>query len=186
MTELFDIVDQNDQPTGKTTDKVAAHRDGILHRVAAILVFTDSGELLIQEHKSHGRLWDHSVGGHVQAGESYSAAAKRELDEELGLDLPLEEIKTGVPTLNIDPRPQYKNGKHFYGVYTCSVPSDWVHKETEEVDRLIAMPVAEVVKIMNSEPEKFLNGFFITLSTYLNSINSDLKIKAFGQNWGEL
>lgn len=36
--ELFDIVDENGLPTGKTVPRDIAHRDGILHRTAHVWI----------------------------------------------------------------------------------------------------------------------------------------------------
>src|ERR1700739_2889901 len=91
--ELFDLVDKNDNVIG-TTDKPTAHANKQLHRVAAVYVFNDLGELYVQVHKSSGGLYDHSVGGHVSKGEEYATAASREADEELGIRQPLAYLST--------------------------------------------------------------------------------------------
>lgn len=184
--EKFDIVDANDISTGRLTTKKEAHEKGYPHRVAAVLVFNQGREIYVQEHRLLNRLLDHSVGGHVSAGESYFQAAKREAKEELGLDLELEEIATSIPTLVKDPRPEFQNIKHFYGVYKTVAPNRWKFENTDEVDSLIEMDLDEVIDLMNNQPERFLNGFFITLSAYLKSISYPKKIKAYGKNWGEL
>ena len=51
-----------------------------------LLLVNDDGRILLQrrrEDKENGGLWDKSVGGHVQAGESFDAALIREANEEL-------------------------------------------------------------------------------------------------------
>ena len=77
--ELLDVVDKADCLTGKTVRYSLSHEDYIPHRVSAVLVFRPDGKLLVQEHKFHRRLLDHSVGGHVMAGETYEEAARREI-----------------------------------------------------------------------------------------------------------
>ena len=47
------------------------------------------------------------------------------------------------------------------------------------------MKVEDVVELMNTQPDKFLQGFMTTLGAYLHSIKSPLKISAYGKNWGE-
>lgn len=89
--EHLGLVDENDNVIG-TTDKLTAHANKQLHRVAAVYVFNQSGELYVQVHKSSGGLYDHSVGGHVQQGEDYATAAIREAHEELGIKQPLTEL----------------------------------------------------------------------------------------------
>ncbi|MBA3757963.1 NUDIX domain-containing protein [Candidatus Saccharibacteria bacterium] len=186
MTEHFDVVDENDLPTGAITTKEEAHNNAIPHRVVAVLVFTPAGKLIIQEHRSFNRLLDHSVGGHVSAGESYAEAASREVREELDLTVELKEVALSVPAFGKDPRPQFSNIIHFYGVYKTEIPGDWKFVENDEVDSIIEMTIDEVVDDMNNNPEKYLNGFFATLDAYLKSISSQKRIKAFGQDWSEL
>ena len=68
------------------------HRDpSLAHRAVHVLVRNGQGDLYLQQ-RSMDKLvqpgkWDASVGGHVDPGESYEAAAEREMEEELGLRL---------------------------------------------------------------------------------------------------
>src|SRR3712207_1323860 len=89
--EKLDVVDLQDNDIG-ITDKDTAHREGLIHRVAAVYVFRPDGFLFVQEHKRSGGAYDHSVGGHVSRGEAYDDAAQREASEELGLEQPLERL----------------------------------------------------------------------------------------------
>ncbi|MGR8950748.1 MAG: NUDIX hydrolase, partial [Gammaproteobacteria bacterium] len=89
--EIFDVVNENDEVIG-SADRREVHDRGLMHRAVHILVFDDSGRLLVQRRSfdkdcSPG-LWDTSAGGHVECGEAYARAAVRELSEELGLRNP--------------------------------------------------------------------------------------------------
>jgi 16S rRNA (adenine1518-N6/adenine1519-N6)-dimethyltransferase len=87
-SEQLPVVDNDDRLIA-TASRVAVHQNEYLHRAVHILVFTSRGELLIQKRAadkdSYPGCWDISVGGHVHVGESYEAAARRELLEELGI-----------------------------------------------------------------------------------------------------
>jgi len=66
----------------------------LVHRAVHVLVVNAAGELLLQKRSARKDIqpgkWDTSVGGHLEPGESYFAAALREMREELGLSgLPL-------------------------------------------------------------------------------------------------
>lgn len=162
--EFFDIVDRDDNVIG-TTDKETAHTTGQLHRVAAVFVFNPAGELYIQVHHKDGK-WDHSVGGHVQKGEKYAQAAVREAKEELGITQPLTEIATSLAG------PEYPHMQHLFGLYTCVVDSDWEFVPNDEVNNIFAMPLDEIVRAMETEPEdRFTKGFRITLAEYLRRGN---------------
>lgn len=138
----------------------------------------------MQVHKHHGRRLDHSVGGHVGAGESYLDAAKREMAEELELDTPLTPV--AVDVMSYEHYPEHQSGlTHVFGIYEAKIPSDWQLTETEEVDRLVEMTVEDIVADMNKNPDKYLQGFMTTLGAFLRVKKSPLKIVAYGKTWGE-
>lgn len=91
--ELLDIVDANGEPTGEQRDKAEIHRLGLPHRDVHVWI-TDGENMLEQQRAWDKKImpgeWDIAVGGHVGAGESYLDAARRETEEELGLQLPPE------------------------------------------------------------------------------------------------
>jgi isopentenyl-diphosphate delta-isomerase len=84
--EILEVFDRHDRLIGQAT-RGAIHRYGLRHRSVHIFVFDDVGRLYLQlrrEHKDrYPRHWDTSAAGHVSPGESYAAAAARELAEEL-------------------------------------------------------------------------------------------------------
>jgi len=87
--ELFDIVDEQGRVVGRAP-RAACHGDpSLAHRVVHILVFNGAGDLLLQKRGRDKDIqpgkWDTSVGGHLNAGESYDEAVLRELEEELGV-----------------------------------------------------------------------------------------------------
>jgi len=85
--EEVDVVDQEDRVTGRAF-KTVVHRQGLRHRVSAVLLQRQDGKYLIptaSDIKAEaGRLY-HSAAGHVLCGESYVDSAERELLEETGL-----------------------------------------------------------------------------------------------------
>jgi isopentenyldiphosphate isomerase len=90
MSEDLEIVDKNDQVIG-TAPRSRCHGDpSLVHRVAHVLVVKPSGELLLQKRSPDKDIqpgkWDTSVGGHLDPGEDYEAAAYREMAEELGIE----------------------------------------------------------------------------------------------------
>ncbi|MEI8322588.1 MAG: NUDIX domain-containing protein [Actinomycetes bacterium] len=98
--ELVDIVDHDDNVLYQCTRKEM--RTQVLHhRAVFIAVINSAGELLIHLRSEMKDLWpswwDIAVGGVVSAGESYDAAALRELDEEVGITgVPLVELGVGT------------------------------------------------------------------------------------------
>ncbi len=92
--ELLDIVDEDDRVIGQAQRKICHGDRRLIHRAVHVLVFSATGRLLLQKRSMRkdiqpGR-WDTSVGGHLDPGEGYRAAALREMHEELGIcGLPL-------------------------------------------------------------------------------------------------
>lgn len=88
--ELVEIVDEHDRVVAVVTR--AAMRAGRLrHRTVAIVVTDGAGRVLVHRRSEDkdvwpGR-WDVAAGGVVGAGESFRDAARREVAEELGVDV---------------------------------------------------------------------------------------------------
>lgn len=88
-SEKLEIVDAKGNVMG-LGERSELHRNpGLIHRVVHVLVFNKKGELLLQKRSQKKDVapgkWDTSVGGHVAPGEDALAAAKREMEEELGI-----------------------------------------------------------------------------------------------------
>lgn len=124
-TDLIQIVDENDNPTGSATRKEAQDQ-GLFHRVVRITVEDKNGNVLLQRRGSSVKLnpnyWDNAVAGHVDFGEDYDTTAERELEEEIGL--------TGYPIEKIDyyyidsPYGDGKFRKVFATVYRVIIEKD--------------------------------------------------------------
>lgn len=110
--EWFDVVDEHDRVIGRAR-RGEVHARNLLHRAVHILVQRSNGDVFLQrrsmEKDQHPGRWDSSASGHLDSGEDYEAAARRELREELGVEttllrplgsLPASE-KTGFEFLRI-------------------------------------------------------------------------------------
>lgn len=155
--ELFDLIDESDAVIG-TTDKRTSHSQKQLHRVIAVYVFNDVGELYVQVHKASGGRFDNSVGGHVSRGETYAAAAQREALEELGITQPLAYLSTF--------RSEEGTYLHMFGLFECVAANDWHFIPNDEVEEIVPMKLADVCALMKSNPEKFTGGFINTMREY--------------------
>lgn len=82
------LVDAADLETG-TMDKLAAHRRGLLHRALSVILVDGGGRLLLQKRaaaKYHsGGLWTNTCCSHPRPGEPVDVAARRRLEEEMGI-----------------------------------------------------------------------------------------------------
>jgi len=94
--ELLDLVDADNTVIG-TVDRSRVHgAPALRHRAVHVLVYDDRGRLLLQKRSAGKEIqpgkWDTSVGGHLESGESYPAAAVRETAEELGLAIDVDAL----------------------------------------------------------------------------------------------
>jgi isopentenyldiphosphate isomerase len=87
--ELVDVVDEQDRVVATVT-RARIRAEGLLHRVASVLVFRPDGRLLVHRRTDTKDVFpgafDCFVGGVVGAGERYEEARDRELAEEMGIE----------------------------------------------------------------------------------------------------
>lgn len=103
--ELVDLYDENRIPLGRTAERHGPGRPGEYRLVVHVCAFDSRGRLLIQRRAEEKAvwpgLWDVSVGGGVDAGETSRQAAEREFREELGYPLELRDLRQSI-TVNFD------------------------------------------------------------------------------------
>lgn len=85
------LVDEQDCPLG-VMEKLAAHREGRLHRALSVVLRSPDGRLLMQRRaagKYHsGGVWTNTCCSHPRPGEPVAEAAVRRLREEMGIAVP--------------------------------------------------------------------------------------------------
>lgn len=88
VAEWLDVVNEHDEVIGAVTREDAYAR-GLTFRVINAFLVNRAGQLWIPRRTAHKRLFpgclDMSVGGHVERGETYEQAFRRETQEELNL-----------------------------------------------------------------------------------------------------
>ncbi len=126
--EIFDLYTAERERTGRTMVRGEKTPEGLYRLVAHVCVFSPEGKMLIQRRQPFKRgwsgLWDVSVGGHADAGESSAAAARRETWEELGLCIAIER-----PALTI----HWEHGFDDFYTVVREVGEDEIRLQTEEV-----------------------------------------------------
>jgi len=166
--ERFDVVDDLDRPLGVSTRR-EIHADGLIHRAVHILLSKPSGEIYLQKRSPwkdrNPSLWDSSASGHVDAGETYDAAATRELTEELGVrECAIEAIG------KLGPTPE--NGHEFVAIYR-GLWDGKIRPAPMEIDTGAFFPPEQIRRWIARSPEQFspvfLACFDVLLSTLPNS-----------------
>ena len=91
--ELFIVVDETDKILDYKPRSVCNHTPGCIHRAVELFIYNSKGQILLQKRSAtkdtRPGWWSTSVGGHVAKGETYEQAMKREINEELGVEIPV-------------------------------------------------------------------------------------------------
>ncbi len=156
---LIQIVDENDQPVGAATGS-EAWTNGLIHRIARIMVEDLRGRVLLQKRSSNSTLypscWDNSAAGHVDEGESYEIAANREASEEIGLkNVKLE----AIGYYRSSDHYQNKILNRFNKVYRVVIDPDTIFKvDPGEVSEVRWFTIDEVKKLIADHPDQVTDG----------------------------
>ncbi|MFD2824716.1 NUDIX domain-containing protein [Lacinutrix iliipiscaria] len=183
MIELLDIITSDGFPTGNSELKSLIHAKGYYHNTAHVWLYTKAGEILLAQRSALKAicplLWDVSVAGHVDAGETIKQAAIRETQEEIGLLVNEEHLeKIGVfPCFQT-----YDNGiqdNEFHHTFIAELVQDisQLTPQKNEVEELKLVRFNEFENLLHhSETNNhFIKSNFNYYVFVLNTIKQKLK-----------
>ncbi len=170
-TEYVILVDEQDQELG-VMEKLQAHQQAKLHRAISVFVFNSKNELLLQKRattKYHSaNLWTNTCCSHPKPKEDTLDAAKRRLQEEMGLHC---EIKYAF---NFTYLTEFENGlseHEFDHVFFCF--SDDVPKPNpEEVAAYKYLSLPEIETQLKESPQQFTAWFKLIFARVKNEIKT--------------
>jgi mutator protein MutT len=94
--EYLDIVDENNNLTGRKEERSKVHSEGLWHREVAVWIINENGDVLLQKRaltkKQAANKWS-ICAGHIDAGETVESSILRELEEELGVKVTIDELE---------------------------------------------------------------------------------------------
>ncbi len=144
--ELFDLYTADRQKTGRTMVCGEPTPEGFYRLVVHVCIFDSEGRMLIQQRQPFkdgwSNLWDISVGGSAQAGDSSRGAAERETREELGLDLDLSDVR---PSMTI----HWENGFDDYYILNLPVDLASLRLQPEEVQAVRWATEEEILQMID-------------------------------------
>lgn len=157
MDEYIDVVDANGNPTGKSELKSIIHQKGYYHHTAHIWFYTKNGEILLSQRSAKKTIcplmWDVSVAGHVDTGETIKQAAIRETKEEIGLSISENDLKKmGV----FECFQTYESGRiidnEFHNTFICElkVAISQLTPQEEEVETLKLVSFKNFKELINT------------------------------------
>jgi 8-oxo-dGTP pyrophosphatase MutT (NUDIX family) len=146
--ELVDVIDAAGNTIAVVTRReMRAKR--LPHRCTYVLVFNSRGELFIHlrtatkdVYPSH---WDVCIGGVLAAGESFEQGARREIKEELGIDV-------GADVEPLFPVHYADDATFAHGMAYRLLHEGPFQLQAEEIVRGEFLPVAEVRERIGREP----------------------------------
>lgn len=166
------VVDENDKPIGEFAQEEVWGK-GLLHRIVRIMVEDEQGRILLQKRSmevdTFPGCWDHSAAGHVDAGEDYEEAAKRELEEELGISNATLHKVAVYRTNNT-----FKGRKlnRFNALYKATIDSTAaLDLQESEVSDAKWFTLDEVRKLIADRPDSVTDGLAQVIADYYS--NSD-------------
>ncbi|WP_375237975.1 NUDIX domain-containing protein [Aurantibacter sp.] len=162
--EVIDILTKNGETTGETALKSDIHKKGYYHNTAHVWLFTNNGEILLQQRSKskliYPLLWDVSVAGHIDAGETINEGTLREMKEEIGLILNEDSLtKIGV----FDCFKSYDNGiidNEFHHTFIAEL-NTCIHKLTPQKEEVEALKLVSIKEFEFLLKNSSTNGHFV-------------------------
>jgi isopentenyl-diphosphate Delta-isomerase len=165
MTQLV-LVDKDDKEIG-LKEKFATHKIPVpLHRAISIVIYNkDKSEMLITKRAkikpTWPNAWTNAVCSHPYPKESYQAAAKRRLFEELGFNTPLKEVFWFNYSARMDNKiwGEHELDHTFVGKYEGKVEPD-----PDEVAGYEWISLKDLKKDLKANPNKYSPWFKIIMN----------------------
>ncbi|MBD3361203.1 NUDIX domain-containing protein [Candidatus Woesearchaeota archaeon] len=163
--ERVPVVNKKDEKIDETTREIC-HAKKLRHRGIHIFIFNKKGEILLQKRSNskdeYPSYYEASVSGHVLAHENYDDAVLREMEEELGITVSINELQ------KIKKFEMFFGNEHLfvqlYVLFTKKKPK--IHDGEVESFQWISKP--NLVKLIKQGKLKFTPEFLAALEQFMN------------------
>ena len=150
--ELLDIVDENGNFTGEVMEREKVHNLNLLHWEVAILIVNSKKQILLQKRSANKRFSPNKWGlcaGHVDSGENIDASALREVEEEIGLKLSLDDLKV-LEKMEVKKR---NVNSHIVRVYYAICNQENFKIQEEELSEVKWFNIDEVINMIKNNDD---------------------------------
>ena len=174
--EYLEIVDEENNLTGKTEERDIVHAKGLWHREIAVWIMNEKGEVLLQKRspnkKQGANNWSTSCAGHIDIGEGPIKSAIREIREELGIPVKEDDLKHLFTAKNKRVLTNSFNNIFCYLYFLkVNTPIEEFTIDTEEVSEIKYIPFEEFEQLVKDKPA---NAPF-TAREYMPAIVEELR-----------
>lgn len=174
--EYLEIVDEENNLTGKTEERDIVHAKGLWHREIAVWIMNEKGEVLLQKRspnkKQGANNWSTSCAGHIDIGEEPIKSAIREIREELGIPVKEDDLKHLFTAKNKRVLTNSFNNIFCYLYFLkVNTPIEEFTIDTEEVSKIKYIPFEEFEQLVKDKPA---NAPF-TAREYMPAIVEELR-----------
>ena len=149
--ELIKIVDEYGNDTGIIMSRVKAHDLNLLHWEVAIFVINDKKQVLLQKRSANKRFNPNKwaiCAGHVTADEELETAAVREVNEEIGLSIVVEDLHL-LEKYKLKQRQSNSHITRYYYV-TCNNDINEFKIQKEELSEVKWLDIDEVINMIQT------------------------------------
>lgn len=157
--ELIDVFDENNKYLGYSLERLKIHDDNLWHHHVSAWIMNYNGQVLLQQRaldkKKNPGKWA-KTGGHVDAGETCEEAIRREIYEEIGLEVNDDEIENIEIFKSLNPNEHYFS----YGyIFYTNLSEDEFKLQKEEVNQVRYYSIEEIEEIRkkNNKDYTFCN-----------------------------
>jgi isopentenyldiphosphate isomerase len=144
--EIFDIYNIDREKTGRTMIRGEKTEKGDFRLVVHACIFNSKGQMLIQQRQPFKEgwpnMWDVSVGGSAIAGETSRDAVKRELSEELGIEI---DVNCKRPHLTIN----FEGAFDDFYIFNEDIDINSLKLQYEEVQAVRWAFADEIIEMIN-------------------------------------
>lgn len=187
--ELLDIYDENGNHIG-VEDRKKVHTDALWHKTVHAWLYDKEGNVYFQIRTEEGKLYT-TASGHLQAGDTVESAFKREIFEEIGLDIDSSDA-TKVDVVRFVLDRENKDGsmfrdRVFANVYVDEFDGD-ISKfnfDPNEVKGLVKLNAKEALNLVLTEKGSIKGFEIIQVDNEIKEIEKEFTIEDFLVNKGE-
>lgn len=153
--ELIDVFDEDNKYLGYSLERNEVHDKNLWHHHVSAWIMNYEGMILLQQRaltkKKNPGKWA-KTGGHVETGENCKEAIKREVYEEIGLEVNDEEIENIEVFKSLNPNEHY----YTYGyIFLTNYKEDDFILQKEEVNAVKYYNIEQLEEIRKKDDKNY-------------------------------